>query len=75
MRRQASSFFPLAVMQTSKQVVGVEKQDESTHTCKRMHISADAFAAIADILERIRKHDGCLDAPDDWFNEICPPHP
>ncbi len=42
---------------------------------ERMHVELEAFPAIADILNRIQKDNGRLGAQQDWFKEICPPHP
>ncbi len=47
----------------------------STHAKERAHVNLEAFPAIAEILDRIRKHDGCLGAQHDWLKEICPPDP
>jgi len=44
-------------------------------TLEGTHINLEAFPAIASILDRIRKRDGCLGAQQDWYNENCPPHP
>ncbi len=55
--------------------VGFDTEDESTRAWERTHIKLEAFPDITDILNHIRKDNGCLGAQHDWFKEVCPPHP